>query len=245
MLNILIPMAGSSIFFENSSYLYPKPLIEVKGRPMIQRVIENLNTINEEINYIFAVNAEDCRKFHIDNVLQLLTNNKAEIIRVDNNTGGGACTALLAIESINNDDPLIISNADQCFDCSIDDFIKSFRKRDLDAAVVCFDSVHPRWSYVLTDENEAIVETTEKRPISNKAIAGLFYFKHGKDFVQSTMKSIFKDASVNGSYYIAPVINEMVLDGKKLGISTVENEKYHTFYSPQFLEEYNRSPNCD
>lgn len=245
MLNVLIPMAGSSIFFENSSYVYPKPLIEVKGKPMIQRVIDNINTINEDINFIFAVNAQDCKKFYIDNVLQLLTNNKAKIIRVDNDTAGAACTALLAIESINNGDPLIISNADQYFDCSLDNFVKSFNEKGLDSGVVCFDSVHPRWSYVMMDENDSVLEASEKKPISNHAIAGLFYFKHGKDFVKAAMKSITKDASVNGKYYIAPVLNEMVLDNKKIGSSQVLNEDYHTFYSPQLLEEYNRTQSCD
>lgn len=243
MLNVLIPMAGKSIFFDNSNYIYPKPLIEVKGKPMVQRVIENINTIKGELNCIFAVNATDCKKFHVDEVLKLLTDDKAEIIRVDSDTAGSACTALLAIESINNDDPLVISNADQCFDISLDGFIEDFRKRDLDAAVICFDSVHPRWSYARTNDKGEIVEASEKRPISHQAIAGFFYFKHGKDFVQAAMKSIFKDASVDGHYYIAPVINEMVLDGKKLGVSTVENDLYHTFYSPQLLEEYNRMQN--
>jgi len=245
MLNVLIPMAGNSIFFENSSYIYPKPLLEVKGKPMIQRVIDNLNTLDEEINYIFAVNAQDCRQFHIDNVLKLLTNESVEIIRVDNDTAGIACTALLAIESINNDDSLIIANADQCFDVALGSYVNDFRKRDLDAATICFDSVHPRWSFALINNAGEIVETSEKKPISNNAIAGFFYFKEGKQFVDAAMKSIFKDASVNGSYYIAPVINEMVLDGKKLGISTVANDKYHTFYSPQLLEEYNRMQSCD
>lgn len=233
-------MAGQSIFFDNSNYIYPKPLLEVRGKPMIQHVIENLSTISEEINFIFAVNASDCRKYHIDNVLNLLTDNKSIIISVENDTAGAACTALLAIDEINNDDPLIISNADQCFDGSLDMFISSFKERNLDAGVVCFDSVHPRWSYARLEDGQ-IVEASEKRPISRQAIAGLFYFKHGQYFVEAAMKSIYNDASVEGNYYVAPVINELVLGNKTLGICQVENKDYHTFYSPQLLEEYNRA----
>ncbi|RDH83766.1 MAG: nucleotidyltransferase [endosymbiont of Galathealinum brachiosum] len=239
MINVLIPMAGS-ITYDGNQYAYPKPLTEVKGQPMIQGVLEDLNAINKSINYIFAVNEADCKQYHIDNVLQLLTNNSVEIIRVVGDTAGSACTALLAIDSINNDTPLIISNMDQKFDCDLSEYIDAFKQRDLDAATICFNSVHPRWSYALTNDDGQVIETSEKRPISHNAIAGLFYFKHGKDFVKAAMQSIYKDASVNGSYYIAPVLNEMILDGKKLGISLVENDKYHTFYSPQLLEEYNR-----
>ncbi|NOY63504.1 MAG: nucleotidyltransferase [Gammaproteobacteria bacterium] len=245
MLNILIPMAGKSVFFEHSNYMFPKSLSEVRGQPMIQCVIEDLNTIDEDINYIFAINKEDCKKFHLDNVLKLLTDDKAEIIRVDGETSGAACTALLAIESINNDDPLIISNSDQKFDCRLDSFIKDFVQRDLDAGVICFNSVHPRWSYALTDESGRVVEASEKRPISKQAIAGFFYFKHGKDFVRAAMESIVKDASIGGNYYIAPVLNEMILSNKNIGIGSVENKNYHTFYSPQLLEEYNRGQHCD
>jgi len=241
MINILIPMAGAAVYYKDKNYIYPKPLTEVKGKPMIQGVIENFNSINEDINYIFAVNKEDCKKYHIDSVLQLLTNNEADIIRVDGETAGAACTALLAIDTINNDTPLIISNADQFFDCELDSYIKDFTKRKLDAAVICFDSVHPRWSYALTNDDGNIVETSEKRPISKQAIAGFFYFKQGSYFVKAAMESIFKDANVNGSYYIAPVFNELVLDGKKMGIGLVDNSKYHTFYSTQLLEEYNRT----
>jgi len=245
MLNVLIPIAGSSIFFENSSYIFPKPLLEIKGKPMIQRVIENINSIDEDIHYIFAVNARDCRQFHIDSVIKLLTNNSVDIIKVENDTAGVACTALLAIESINNDDSLLILNADQYFDNGMGEFIKDFRQRNLDAGVTCFASVHPRWSFVSTNDEGDIIETSEKKPISHNAVAGLFYFKEGRSFVEATMKSILKDASINGNYYIAPVLNELILDGKKLGMNVVDEMQYHTFYSPQLLEEYNRNSNCD
>ncbi len=241
MLNILIPMAGNAVYYKDSNYIYPKPLTEVKGRPMIQGVVENLEAIEGDLRFIFAVNKEDCKKFHIDSVLQLLTKNNAEIIRVEGNTAGAACTALLAVDYINNDDPLIISNSDQLFNCSLNDFIINFSKRKLDAAVICFDSVHPRWSYALTDDNGLIIETSEKRPISKQAIAGFFYFKKGKYFVKAAMDSITKDANINGNYYIAPVYNELVLGGKKMGIGVVDNDQYHTFYSTQLLEEYNRT----
>ncbi|MFM2175446.1 MAG: Synechococcus phage, partial [Actinomycetota bacterium] len=42
-LNVLIPMAGAGSRFETAGYTFPKPLIEVRGKPMIQVVVENLN----------------------------------------------------------------------------------------------------------------------------------------------------------------------------------------------------------
>jgi len=104
--------------------------------------------------------------------------------------------------------------------------------------VVTFESVHPRWSYVRLNEQGLVVETAEKRPISRNAIAGLYHFKHGKDFVNSAMRMIQKDSSVNGSYFISPTLNEMILTGKTITTVKVDAEKYHTFYTPQKIKEY-------
>ncbi len=238
MINILIPLAGSNQFFNESEYPYPKPLIEINNKTMIEHVIENFNTIKEEKQFIFIVNSEECKKYHLDNILNLLTDNRCKIIKIDNQTKGAACSAMMAIEHINNEDKLIIANADQLFDDNLNDIISNFK--DLDGGVIVFDSIHPRWSYARVDEDNYIVETAEKRPLSKNAIAGLFYFKNGKDFISSAMSMIQKDASVNGLYYISPTLNEMVLQNKKLIIKKIDNEKYHTFYTPQKIQEYER-----
>lgn len=238
MINILIPLAGSNQFFNELEYPYPKPLIEINNKTMIEHVIENFNTIKEEKQFIFIVNSEECTKYHLDNALNLLTDNKCKIIKIDNQTKGATCSAMMAIEHINNDKKLIIANADQLFDDNLGSIISKFK--DVDAGVITFNSIHPRWSYARIDENNHIVETAEKRPLSKNAIAGLFYFKRGKDFISSSMSMIQKDASVNNLYYISPTLNEMVLQNKKMTIYKIDNNKYHTFYTPQKIQEYER-----
>lgn len=242
MINILIPLAGTNQFFNESEYPYPKPLIEINNKTMIELVINNFESIKEEKQFIFIVNSEDCKKYHLDNVLNLLTDNNCKIVKIDNETKGAACSAMMAIEYINNDKPLIISNADQLFDDNLENLIFSFK--DFDGGVVSFDSVHPRWSYARVDEENYIVETAEKRPLSKHAIAGFFYFRKGKDFIESAMNMIKKDANVNGLYYISPTLNEMVLNNKRLIVKSIDNNKYHTFYTPQKIQEYERLKQC-
>ena len=242
MINILIPLAGTNQFFNETEYPYPKPLIEINDKTMIEHVIENFSTIKEEKQFIFIVNSDECKKYHLDNVLNLLTNNKCKIIKIDNQTKGAACSAMMAIEHINNDEQLIIANADQLFDDNLNDIILSFK--DLDGGVIVFDSIHPRWSYARVDEDDYIVETAEKRPLSKNAIAGLYYFKNGKDFISSAMNMIQKDASVNSLYYVSPTLNEMVLKNKKMKIKKIDNDKYHTFYTPAKIQEYERIIKC-
>jgi len=236
MINILIPMAGKNLYFSESDFPFPKPLIEIDRKTLIEHVILNLSSIDKYIQFIFVLSSADCRKFHLDNTLNIITENKCKIVVLDNETKGAACSALMAISHINNDWPLIIANSDQLFDDPLADLIDSLKEAD--AGVVTFESVHPRWSYVRLDEQGFIMETSEKRPISRDAIAGLYYFQEGKYFIQAAMRSIQKDSSVNGNFYIAPTLNELILDGKKIRAVKVDVQKYHTFYTPQKIKEY-------
>lgn len=242
MINILIPLAGKNQYFSESEYPFPKPLIEFNGKTMIEHIIDNFNSVQKEKQFIFIVNSEDCKKYHLDNVLNILTNQNCKIIKLDNETKGATCSAMMAVEYINNETPLIISNADQLFDICLDEVICSFKFSD--AGVITFESIHPRWSYVRLDNENRVTETAEKRPISKSAIAGFYYFKNGKDFITSSSKMIKKDANINGLYYISPVLNEMVLENKEINIFKIENNKYHTFYTPQKIKEYERLISC-
>ncbi len=241
MINILIPIAGSNQFFSESEYPYPKPLIEINDKTMIEHVISNFDSVKEK-QFIFIVNSKDCKKYHLDNVLNLLTEHNCKIVKIDGETKGAVCSAMMAIGYINNDNPLVIVNADQLFDDDMNDIISSFK--NVDGGAVSFESIHPRWSYARVDENNYIVETAEKRPLSKHAIAGFFYFKEGRYFIDSAMNMIKKDANVSGHYYIAPTLNEMVLNNKRLIVKTVDNDKYHTFYTPQKIQEYERLEQC-
>jgi len=236
MINILIPLGGTSKFFESTSYPYPAPLIEISGIPMIQHVIENLSTIKGQKRFIFVVKENDCIEHHLDNTLCLLSSD-AIIIKLQRETKGAVCSALLAIDLIANETPLIIANGDQLFDINLNNFIDSFRDEKVDAGCLCFESVHPRWSFVRSEGNN-IVETAEKRPISKKAIAGFFYFSKGLEFVEAAFSMIRKDTNLNGQFFVAPVLNELILKNRRLHAYLIPGETYHTFYSPQKIEEY-------
>lgn len=241
ILNILLPLAGPSQFFNKEEFVFPKPLIEINGKTMIQHVIDNLNRIKAKKHFIFVVNAEDCRKFHLDSILRLLTDNSCHIIYVQNETKGAVCSALLAIDQIDSKNPLILANPDQIIDENLEDIIEYFQSHACDGGVISFNTVHPRWSYVRIDSNDQIIEAAEKRPVSKHGLAGFYYFTKGEDFVSSAMQSIMKDSHVNGRYYISMTLNEMILKNKKLMTYHLDSHKYHTFYSPQKIEEYQKS----
>jgi dTDP-glucose pyrophosphorylase len=236
MINILIPMAGKNQHFPEGEFPFPKSLIEIGSKTMIERVVDNLATAGDNVKFIFVIGGEDCSKFHLDNTLSIITDGRGHIVRLDNETRGSACSALMAIDHIATDMPLLIANSDQLFEKPIAEMINDFQKAD--AGIVTFDSVHPRWSYARLDEQGKVVETAEKRPLSRHAIAGLYYFSRGTHFVDAAMQMIRKDESVNGSYFVAPVLNQLILAGKDIQVHKIENSCYHTFYTPQKIKEY-------
>lgn len=235
-MKIVVPMAGKDELFRQHGFPFPKPVIEIDGRPMIEHSMECLDVV-DGVEFIFIVRKEDDLRFYLRDMLKLL-HPTCTIIRADGETAGAACTALLAVEHIMNDEELLIANADQILAFDLNDAISSFRKRDLDAGTVVFDSVHPRWSFVKTDDNGQVIEAAEKRPISRNATAGLYYFRKGNDFVSAAQDMILKGADVNGGFFVCPTFNELILSQKKIGIHQIERTDYISLATPQALEEY-------
>lgn len=233
MINILLPSMGKSTFFEDS--YFPKPLIEIKGKTMLETVIENYSNIDDK-SYIFVFDEKDCCEFHIDSSAQILSP-LSTVIKLRNQTRGALCTCLMAVDYINNSTPLIIANSDQIIDVDYREVISHFEELDADAGVITFPSIHPRWSYARKIGGE-IVEVAEKRPLSKDAIAGFYYYKKGSDFIESAKKVILKENCHNGKFYISASINEMILLGKKISYFEISKGKYHSFYSPEKIKEY-------
>ena len=234
MIDIVVPALESSKQFFDS--YWPKNMIEVDGKPMIQYVVENFGQFKEK-EFIFLLNTEECNRFHTDKALKILSNGK--IVRLNGETGGALCTCLMAVQHINNDDPLIICNSDQMIDYDLEKVITYFQEKQADCGLLCFQCIHPRWSQV-REVNGEVVEAAEKRPISSKAIAGFYYFAHGKDFIECAKSAILNGRKYNGKYYISETINEMILRNKKVLQYTIPSECYHSFYSPQCIENYER-----
>ena len=238
-MKILFPMGGSDENFREHGYAYAKPLIEIAGRPLVQHALAPFQNVGAA-QTIFVIRKEDELRFFLREVLCLLEPG-AVVIRADGPTAGAACTALLAIEHIDNDEELIIANADQILDFDLPEVIGCFRQRALDAGTVVFDSVHPRWSFVKTDADGMVVEAAEKRPISRNATAGIYYFRQGRFFVEAAKSMIRKDANVNGGFFVCPSLNEMVLAQMRVGVERIDRNCYISLATPQAVEEYEKT----
>lgn len=240
MMNVLMPLGGGSQFFSREEYFYPKMLIEIQGKPMVQHAIENLQSLDQDLQFIFVVKRSDCVEFHLDETLRLLTQDQCKIVMLDHDTKGAACSSLIAIDLINNHDPLVIANFDQLFDCNLGEYLKQLQSSACDAGCLTFDSTHPRWSYVLVNDKGQVMEAAEKRPLSRHAIAGFYYYQHGQEFIKAAQLAIRKSCSNSEIFYISPTFNELILQNKFVQAITVPNEVYHSFYTPQKIEEFEK-----
>jgi len=233
-MKVLIPMAGEGSRFAKEGFTFPKPLIDVGGKPMIQKVVENLDFASE---YIFLVRSSHLKKYPgLEDTLARITNNNFKFVEVDELTEGAACTALLAKELIDCKEDLLIANSDQYVEYEKDNFNLIKNLTDVDAIVWSFNAVHPKWSFVKTNSRGYITEVAEKRPISNIATCGIYWYRSGSDFVKYAEKMIEKNIRVNKEFYIAPVYNELIEEGKTLvpffvskmwGLGTPEDLKHY------------------
>lgn len=234
-MNVLFLAAGQN-YFEPSDGGYPLCLTEFSGTPLIEKMIASCVGL-PEAKLIFAIRAEDVRLYHLDHVIGLLAED-ARIISVSDKTAGAACTALLAVEMINTEDELLILNANEMLDIDYRNVVDEFKVRQLDAGIVTFSSVHPRYSYVRLGEHGWVVEAAEKKPISRNATVGFYWYRKGSDFVRAVMEMIRKDAHLDGNFYICPSFNELVLAQMKIGVYQIESDKYHPLKTERQIQQF-------
>lgn len=235
--NILIPMAGEGSRFKSVGYTFPKPLIEVNEKPMIQVVVDNLGF---DANFIYVVRKEHYEKYNLKSFLNLITPN-CKIVQVDSLTEGACSTTLLAKEYINNENPLIIANSDQFLEWNPTDFYYKMIETKADGGIVTFRSTHPKWSFAKLNESGNVTQVAEKDPISDNATCGVYYYKKGSDYVKYAEQMIEKNIRVNNEFYVCPVFNEFILDDKK--IKTYDIQRMWGIGVPEDLEYYLKNYN--
>ena len=237
-MNVLIPMAGAGSRFQAAGYTFPKPLIDVEGKPMIQVVVDNLNI---DATFIYVVQKEHRAKYNLDTLLNLITPN-CKIVEVDGLTEGAACTTLLAKDYIDNDAPLIMANSDQFLEWDSNEFMYKMVEQKVDGGIVTFKATHPKWSFAKVDEYGYVTEVAEKNPISDIATVGVYYWAKGSDYVKYAEQMISKNIRTNGEFYTCPTFNEAIQNGKK--IKTFNIDKMWGLGTPEdlhhYLENYNK-----
>jgi HAD superfamily hydrolase (TIGR01509 family) len=231
-LNVVVPMAGAGSRFAAVGYTFPKPLIDVRGKPMIQVVVEALNI---QANFVYIVQREHYEKYNLKHMLNLITPD-CKIVCVDGITEGAAVTVLKAQEHIDNDNKLLIVNSDQYVEWNSNQVMYAFNNDEIDGGIVTFENTHPKWSYVRLDQQGFVSEVAEKKVISNKATVGMYYWRKGSDFCRYAHQMIDRNIRVNNEFYVAPVYNQAIADRLKIRIKDID--KMWGLGTPEDLNTY-------
>ena len=231
--NILIPMSGAGSRFTKEGYKKPKPLIDVNGFPMIKMVVDNINV---DATFTFIVQSKHKEDYMLDIILPLIAPG-CNIVETASLTRGAAESCLLAKEYINNDNHLFIINSDQYIEWNSSDFFYNAVSNNYDGMILTFKepSLDPKWSYV-KEENGFIVEAKEKEAISDIATVGGYYFNKGSEFVSAAEEMIANNETVNGEFYVCPVYNLLINQGKK--IKSYNIDEFYGTGTPEDLNKF-------
>lgn len=235
-MNILILAAGRVQSSINSEDTYPACLTELNGVSALESIVGNLANI-EGAKYTFALHAEDISSFHLDNIAKLLVPD-ARIKVVPKSTMGSACTALLVACELEADHPLLVISANELVREDIAAVLHHFSDRCLDAGTLVFRSVHPRYSYVRLNKDGLVIEAAQQKPISQVATSGVFWYARASDFIEAAKDAIRKGAATNGCFYLAPVLNELILTHKKIGVKEIEKIDYIPLKTANQIQQY-------
>jgi len=232
-MKILILGAGATIGEEpDQTSIW---LAEQGGEVLLERFVRACAPLGGDL--VFAVRSHDIKRFRIGNVIALAAPGAA-VVPVNGETMGAACTALLCIRHIDLDDELLILNSNEFLDVDYREVVDGFRARGLDAGVVAFPSIHPRYSYMRLDAEGYIVEASEKNPISRHATAGFYWYRRGSSFITAAQEMIRKDVALDGKFFISLTFNELVLRHCKLSIAEVDSSRYCPLKSRKQIEHY-------
>lgn len=237
-INLVIPMAGNGQRFVDAGYNAPKPFIKISGKCMIELVHKNLSVYCNTI-LITKPNAFS----YYSTIKNSIINNskKLNFIETKTTTEGAACTILLADYLIDNDKPLLIANSDQYVDWNeiynMANFLYGVNSKNVDGGMITFESDHPKWSYAKTKDG-LVTKVKEKVVISNEATVGIYYWKKGSDFVKYARQMIEQNDRHNNEFYVCPVFNYAIKDGKKFTTYKIPKELMFGLGTPEDLTKF-------
>ena len=230
--NILVPMAGLGSRFIKEGFKVPKQIINIKDKHLIDISLDCLNY--KDCNLIFVLRDEHVYNHHMDELLMKKFGDDISIVVLDQLTDGSVCSCLFAQQLIDNDAPLVIHTLDIEFRPVFDPHV--METLDADGLILTFKSNSTNYSYAQLDKDGNVIKTAEKKAISPNACVGIYGFKKGSDFCKYAREMIERDLRTKNEFYISPLYNVLIEDGKK--IVTEDVDKMHIFGTPDEYHFY-------
>ena len=210
-MKIIIPMAGRGLRLRPHTFTVPKPLISIAGKPIVQRLVENIHQILkknvEEVVFITGDFGHEMEKQLLDITRKIGVKGR---IYHQKKPMGTAHAVLCAQESLEG--PIIISFADTLFKAN-------FNLETEDEGLIWTSQVsNPHIFGVITcDEKDYITGFIEKPNefISDLAIIGIYYIKEGKKLKNELQYLIDKNLKGNKEYQLTDALENMRKKGMR------------------------------
>ena len=236
-IQIVMPMAGLGLRFQNEGIKTLKPLIPVKNIPMFVHAFESTAKFNS--TKLHAVILKEHQELHeLDKKLNRLYPN-LELTILDSRTRGAAETILAASPRLEMNDPLLILDCDIAFNCDdLESIVNTGAFHDFDGVLLYFESQNPSYSYLERDNDSICVRIIEKKVISNHAVIGAYFISTASKFFESAKQRIeLHDEGRESEIYISSVINQMIEEGARF--LTLKAE-FANFGTPDDLRRYSQ-----
>ena len=232
-INLIMPMAGGGTRFKKEGIVLPKPLIGLDRHPFFFWSAQSILKFLDIEDLVFVVLKEHIENYNIDKeILKYYPSAKLQVI--DHVLNGAVLTCLEGIKLIDNDNPILFNDCDHAFLCnSFYKFCENMNFNKIDGALLTFKSNDPRYSYIHLDESDNVIQTMEKKVISDKAICGAYYFKNKDVFKESVDKYLIN--CNYQEYFVSGVYNIMAED--KMLIKYFLTDLHISFGTPEEWEE--------
>lgn len=217
-MKIIIPMAGKGSRLRPHTLTVPKPLISVAGKPIVQRLVEDLatsyNGLIEEVAFITGEYGEDVER-HLISIAQSI-GAKGTIYKQDVPLGIAHAIGCAAASLSGN---LIVAFADTLFKAN-------FHFNPKEDGIIWTQKVDDPSSFgvVKIDMNNIITDFVEKPKnfISNLAIVGIYYFNDGDVLRKEINYLIENDIKLRGEYQLTSVLDNMKNNGTRFRTASIE-----------------------
>ena len=218
----IMPMGGIGERFKKFGYVNPKPLINIKKKPMFLLSSKSLPQSNSWI-FVVPYKFKHIRVFQ-NNLKRYFK--KYKIIYLKNKTSGQAITCLKAYKYIKNNEQIFINSCDVFFKYNKNELKNKLLKNDIIVFTSKVKNIHIKnpksFGWVKSLSNNRI-KISCKKPLSrdlrkDRIIIGAFVFKNKIIFKNSINAIIKNKKKINNEYYLDVVAAE----AGKLGLSVAE-----------------------
>lgn len=233
-----MPMAGEGSRFRDAGWTTPKPLIELKEKPLFVRAIESVKVKGAKMKYSFIVRHEHIDKYRLDEQIKNLLP-EANVFSVLKTTRGAVETCLVAESAIADDDAVVV------MDCDLEFISERYRKLISEAltdenarggALVSFESNEPRYSYAEIDDECRVLRTAEKEVISSHALCGAYFFASGQEFKAIAHRLLNEPVMEKPEFYVSLLYNYLLRDGSPVWLAPME--MYRSYGTPEELKQW-------